>query len=935
MPLPKKRRLAAAAAAADQRDADVASHPPVDPPPTTPSATASDDPRPSHPTIHDDDDDDDGGGGGGGGRIVAALLKRHLDTVDAIRRNVSSLVARRSEKGIIAGGEEDDGDDEEEEDLVLSTSAALSNLKSIQRQISLRAEARASASRSRRERCESLGLAFDNLAYERDYLRGEIDSIRGWRAEALGGMALSELGINPGDLLDGTAAATATARSTPPRAREAEVASSFEEGEEMEEGGLGGGETLDDGDVDMADGESEITTLEGAIDAYLFGECDDDGKKTCGSNTTGRKRSHRDPDEHEYVLEKLQSDLRTRATLVERLSKSKLELKSLTKRRDELRGFLNGLPSKLVELERAGEGLSKFFGSSGVWGDVLDGGNDDGGGAGGVGTKISAANLLVCRPSRDRSDRFRLARSNLPSPLYVLYVQLAGYIDAWSSLEKLGGGGPGGPGGDKSSAHRGFVGVPGMDVSAIPGTGEGGGGCWTVALTLAPSEAVPPEVSSALGGKASNAAGNPRSAAAAAAAAAAVVRISFSYDAERGVVRATSEGGGEGGYDGLLDGLFPGDDGLVNPNASLSLLSDRDEMVRRGSADDDYVGVPEGGGGDDRAGVLGGGTTDGNCVGGATPGKPYFWCQVLGGLDFPPPPPSSSAPHENNAGRGGGGRDDDDDDDSPFPIETCTRAVFRQLLRRVRARRTLSAILEYLGGKHRGGNLHHPLPVHPAIRGGEGGGGGGGVSVVHQQPHSVKAKVHSWVEDSKAGKPNQAAAGSAATKSYSAIIKRKASTLKATVVIDAHNYPAEPPVWSLLNEDGSSGMLSSWGEEHGSVSSLHQNNSKGDAAKNAAPPLFDAALHRIECRVNRELDGYVRQDVEATYDWILIHQLADIVSCWDEAMSATEGGGGGGAAGSRGGVNDAPSHGRTRRGKDRRIVGFGERSPFFWYRNGL
>ena len=928
MPLPKKRRLAAAAIA--QRDADVASHPPVAPAPTTPAAAATDDSRPP-PTIDDDDGGGGGGDGDGGGRIVAALLKRHLDTVDAIRRNVSSLVVR-SEKGF-AGGEDDE---EEEEDLVLSTSAAMSTLKSIQRHISLRAEASASASRSRRERCESLGLAFDNLAYERDYLRGEIDSIRGWRAEALGGMALSELGIDPGDLLDGTAA-----RSSPPRAHGAEVASSFEEGEEMEEGGLGGGGTPDDGDVDMADGESGITTLEGAIDAYLFGDDhddeDDDGKKTCGSTATGRKRSHRDPDEHEYVLSKLRSDLRTRATLVERLSKSKLELKSLTKRRDELRGFLNGLPSKLVELERAGEGLSKFFGSSGVWGDVLDGGNDDGGGGGGggVGKKISAANLLVCRPSRDRSDRFRLARSNLPSPLYVLYVQLAGYIDAWSSLEKLGGGGPGG---DKSSAHRGFVGVPGMDVSAIPGTGEGGGGGWTVALTLAPSEAVPPEVSSALGGKASNAAGNPRSAAAAAAAAAAVVRISFSYDAERGVVRATSEDGGEGGYDGLLDGLFPGDDGLVNPNASLSLLSDRDEVVRRGSADDDDVGVPEGGGGDDRAGGLGGGTTDGNFAGGATPGKPYFWCQVLGGLDFPPPPPSSSAPHENNVGRVGGGRDDYDDDDSPFPIETCTRAVFRQLLRRIRARRTLSAILEYLGGKHRGGNLHHPLPVHPAIRGGEGGGGGGGVSVVHQQPQSVKAKVHSWVEDSKAGKPNQAAtaaAGSAAMKSYSAIIKRKASTLKATVVIDAHNYPAEPPVWSLLNEDGSSGMLSSWGEEHGSVSSLHQNNSKGDAAKNAAPPLFDAALHRIECRVNRELDGYVRQDVEATYDWILIHQLADIVSCWDEAMSATEGGGGGGAAGSRGGVNDAPSHGRTRRGKDRRIVGFGERSPFFWYRNGL
>jgi len=36
--------------------------------------------------------------------------------------------------------------------------------------------------------------------------------------------------------------------------------------------------------------------------------------------------------------------------------------------------------------------------------------------------------------------------------------------------------------------------------------------------------------------------------------------------------------------------------------------------------------------------------------------------------------------------------------------------------------------------------------------------------------------------------------------------------------------------------------------------------------------------------VNEEMKEYVNQDVEDTYDWILIHQLADIVSCWDEVM---------------------------------------------------
>ena len=98
-------------------------------------------------------------------------------------------------------------------------------------------------------------------------------------------------------------------------------------------------------------------------------------------------------------------------------------------------------------------------------------------------------------------------------------------------------------------------------------------------------------------------------------------------------------------------------------------------------------------------------------------------------------------------------------------------------------------------------------------------------------------------------------------------------------------YPAETPVWSLQNEDGTSGTLSN----------------------------FDATLHRIECHVNEGLDKFVRQDVETTYDFILVHQLADIVACWDEVMSANEGGGSSWKG----------------RGEDQ-LAAFGERSPFFW-----
>jgi hypothetical protein len=171
-----------------------------------------------------------------------------------------------------------------------------------------------------------------------------------------------------------------------------------------------------------------------------------------------------------------------------------------------------------------------------------------------------------------------------------------------------------------------------------------------------------------------------------------------------------------------------------------------------------------------------------------------------------------------------------------------------------------------------------------------------------------KAKVVSWVEE----KDNHSLSYSPTMKRFFATIKRKSSTLKASVVIDMQNYPAEPPVWSLQSEDGIT---------TGSPSLQHS------PSTNKAPPLFDATLHRIESHVNTDLDQFVTQEVETTYDWILIHQLVDILSCWDDMMSVSEGNPGKG-----GKANDSR---RVRKGRDRRLVGFGEHSPFFYYRSGL
>lgn len=782
--------------------------------------------------------------------LTTKLIEQHHETLKTLRSNISDLAASASS-----------GDTVNRNELILSSSLALSNLKSLQRQISLQVEAHATSSRVQRENVEECSLVLENLNYERNYLRGEIALMQEWDASELEKMAWKELGLDP---------TTTTA----------------------EKAKVGEGDDDDDDKMEVDD-SNKITTAEEAIDTYLLGGDD--------SNNTDikSKSSHRDPSNHAYILQKLQSNLQTRSTLVEQLSKSKLELKELQKKRDTYRNFLNQIPKKLVELEKAGESLNTFFGGGnsggGVWKDVLndttnadeDEVMDDSSKvdvAASRKKKVQAANLLVNRPSCDRTKRFQLAQSNLPSPLYVLFVQLVGYLDAWASLELLGAGDSEACIGNDTKILDGFVGANGMDVAAVPPDEGSVHDSWNVVLSLSPSDILPPEIGSILGKSYANSRSTTS-----------VIKVIFSYNKEQGVVFASVND--EEGNEGLLDGLFPGDDGVTNPNVSLSLLKrDEDEFDDNDSDKGDDIQDGKESNAEDKS-----------------IGKPYYWCQVLSGLDFPPPS-SSNSMNETAASNGDGGVD------APsFQIQTCTKAVFRQLLRRIRARKTLAAMLEYMSKR----SQLHPLPIHPSMKGEDNADGS-------NPQQSIKAKLQSWVDDSKEGGKDKLVAGTSYKKSYTATIKRKSSTLKATVIIDTQRYPSEPPVWSLQNEDGSSGTVSSWGEEHGSVSSLQQNSNN----VSGTPPLFDAALHRIECHVNQDLDKFVRQDVENTYDWILIHQLADIVSSWDEVMSASEGGFGSSSSKGKGG-NDNSMGERMFKGKDRRLIAFGERSPFFWYRNGL
>eukprot|EP00985_Skeletonema_marinoi_P016845 scaffold9117_cov106-Skeletonema_marinoi.AAC.4 len=776
MPPAKKRRVAAAAAAAELADSTII---------TTDDSSAL---------------------------INNKLLQQHRQALDTLLQTVDRL----SSSSTAVSENNNKVDDDNLSESILTSSLALANLKSLQRQIALQVETQANESKEQRAKVEECSLMLENLTYERNYLQREIGSLEGWKANELEKMAWAELGQSNN-----------------------ETRESGEEDVVMEDATSTGDNT-----------KNIITTAEDAINTYLLGTSPNE------TTNTNNNVDHRNPTNHTKILQKLQSDLQTRSTLVTQLSQSKLKLTELQKKRDELSGFLTRqIPKKLDELEKGAESLNSFFGLHGVWSDVLrvekgsgmEKDDDDNNVDDDLNKKkVETANMLINRPSFDRSRRFQLAKSNLSSPLYVLYVQLAGYKDAWASLDKVGE-----CDGNTSNVLGGYLGASGMDVTIEKNTESD----WRVVLSLSISGIIPLEVASTFG----KAAGSTNSRSASPTPGQSSLSVVFSYDNEDGVVYASVDADGSKDVgEGLLDSLFPDDDGSTLPNVSLSLLKDEE--------DEDEAESDEG----ESSNVAMDNTAEEKSTENKK-GKAYYWCQVLSGLNFPPPSIETDVVT------------DKAEKDTSFQIQICTKAVMRQLLRRIRARQTLSSMVVFLG---RRGQLANPIPIHPKMK----------RDNASSNAPTLKAKLQSWSKEED-------------MKRYVATIKRKSATLKASVTI-SDNYPAEPPVWSLQSEDGSVGAASSL--------QSNNDNSKTDV-------LFDASLHRIECHVNQDLDKFVCEDVEATYDWILIHQLADIVSCWDEMMSAKE----------EGNANKSKGYERIRKGKDRKLVGFGEKSPFFLYRNGL
>ncbi|CAB9504035.1 Tho complex [Seminavis robusta] len=241
-------------------------------------------------------------------------------------------------------------------------------------------------------------------------------------------------------------------------------------------------------------------------------------------------------------------------------------------------------------------------------------------------------------------------------------------------------------------------------------------------------------------------------------------------------------------------------------------------------------------------------------------GKPFLWCNYLAGLQLV----KGEDPQEIN--------------------KQSTRAIVANLLRHIRA----NAILHYL--------LTKVLPSHPRFS-----------SLPPASDASqCLAKVSLFQLDKNNNKDDTS------TKTYKVHCKRGNHSLQASVTVNPALYPAlVAPVWSLTASDVD------WGQQHGSQEALDGTNAA------SAPPLHESRLFAIQGQVNnidalieklqkKAADGEdaLEEDEKESfyYDWILTHQLREILVEWDDWVTTSSGEEGAGAAG------------RTVRGRDRAKV---------------
>jgi len=246
-------------------------------------------------------------------------------------------------------------------------------------------------------------------------------------------------------------------------------------------------------------------------------------------------------------------------------------------------------------------------------------------------------------------------------------------------------------------------------------------------------------------------------------------------------------------------------------------------------------------------------------VEGTTGGKPYYWCQYIAGLHYPSMTTSTTVrdkmydnpPHQIN----------------DVMTEPNTEAVMKQLCRRIRSHVTLVALLNHLEQK-----MPNPIPISPSMA--KNGTG-------FELEGNMTSRLIGWNQDDGCLSNNDMKSDqNNITKRFVATIKRNSVILRASVEIDVM-YPAIPPFWSLQS------LPESLGSENYLEDEQHIRTTRDlklkDKSYSSLPSLYHAGLSQIESQVNSlENVSFNEKDKGKHYDWVLMYQLKEIIVSWDK-----------------------------------------------------
>jgi hypothetical protein len=583
----------------------------------------------------------------------------------------------------------------------------------------------------------------------------------------------------------------------------------------------------------------------------------------------GTNYSHRDPARHSYNLSKMHSELTTRGTLHNKLLKAKKGKSVLLEELTKKRKFLTCLPEKILELEKGVEALRGYFDNE----------------------EINPSQELMNVGIGDL-ERGQKARE-LSAPLYTLFVQFGSFIQAHPGAGK-----DANANADLNCQEWKLKVVPVDQETSLDTVGNGGGEhdvpMETEQLTSTTRSAgTEHEIKQIMNNLLQKEEKALQLQIPTSTTSKDLITIQFEYLSELKIITAhvvqdkILDSLWLGKESLLLMNLFLGDTGKDLPLGSSSGIVYRDNTPVDTAEEIESVNMEQIVEDQDQ-----GESTNvavslkqmalwkirQSFYNDTKKGKPYDWCQYLAGLNYPKPQ-----------------LDEEDELLKRSQIEISTKVVLLALYRRFRSHATLGALVRKLGK-----NRPNPIPYHPSL------------STDDDSARDVLTKLVTFEENNAPDSTNANLTSDCGGKVYCATIKRKQKSIKICVKIDAR-YPSVPPLWSLHPSSSVSNQVqASVGGKRTKFAEGHSSTLSGMGSDNL--PLYDSTLGIIESRVNSLEDSsmYVKDEVEESYDWIIMHQLRRIIVEWDTYQKTLEEEEGGIAT-----SNAQWNMGRSRRGRDR------------------